>query len=272
MSQLYVGTSGWRYASWRGDFYPDGLVQRRELEYLASQMNAVEFNGSFYSLQRPSTYQRIVDDTPGRFTVSVKGSRYITHMRRLGDIDVALANFLASGVLALGSKLGPLLWQLPPSLSYDDRLLSAFLDRLPRTTRDAAAAARHHDDKVKPDRTLVEALVDAPIRHVLEARHTSFAAPEALALLRKQDVALAVSDTPGKWPCFEEVTTDLMYVRLHGHTELYASGYSATSLDEWAEKVRRWLDEGMDVHVYFDNDSRGRAPHDAVALLGRLSG
>lgn len=271
MAEVRVGVSGWRYPRWRGDFYPEGLVQRRELEYVASRMNSAEINGSFYSLQRPSTYQRFVDETPEDFVFAVKGSRFITHMRRLADIDTALANFLASGVLALGTKLGPMLWQLPPSLEYDEQLVAGFLDRLPRTTGRAAELAKAHDDKVKPGRELVEAPVDLPIRHVMEVRHPSFCGEEAVALLERYEVALVVADSPGKWPYLERPTADLMYARLHGHTQLYASGYSARSLDAWAEKVRGWAADGRDVFVYFDNDSRGRAPYDAVSLLERLS-
>jgi uncharacterized protein YecE (DUF72 family) len=270
MGDIRVGVSGWKYASWRGDFYPAGLVQRRELEYVASRMNAVELNGSFYSLLRPTTYQRIVDDTPEDFCVAVKGGRYLTHMKRLVGVETPLANFLASGVLLLGRRLGPLLWQLPRDLPFDHDKVRGFLELLPRTTREAAAIARGHDGKLAADRVVAETSVDLPVRHVLEPRHPSFGAREALDLLAAYDVGMVASDSPGAWPYFEERTTDLMYVRLHGHTELYASGYAPASLDRWAQKVRRWADEGCDVHVYFDNDARGRAPHDAVALLDRI--
>ncbi len=271
MAEVRVGVSGWRYASWRGDFYPTGLVQRRELEYVASKMNAVELNGSFYSLQRPSTYRGLVDQTPEDFVVAVKGGRYLTHLKRLAGVESALANFLASGVLALGPKLGPLLWQLPPNLAFDPDLLGAFLDLLPRTTVEAATIARRHDDKLSADRVVLETDADRPVRHALEFRHPSFCEEEAIRFVADHDVALVVSDSPGKWPYTERVTSDLVYVRLHGHTELYASGYAARSLDRWAEKIRAWLDDGLDVHVYFDNDARGHAPHDAVSLLRRLS-
>lgn len=267
-----MGVSGWKYAGWRGDFYPEGLVQRRELEYVASRMSSVELNASFYSLRRPSTYQQIHDQTPDDFVVAVKGSRFITHLRRLREVDVGLANFLASGVLALGPKLGPLLWQLPATLAYDGPVLADFLGGLPRTTADAAALARRHDDKVAPDESVTDATVDQPLRHALEPRHPSFGEPAAVDLLRDHDVALVTSDSPGAWPCFEERTTGFRYVRLHGHTELYASGYAAASLDRWSERIRRWTADGQDVFVYFDNDARGRAPHDAVALLERLTG
>ena len=269
--EVRVGVSGWRYPSWRGDFYPQGLVQRRELEYVASRMSSVEMNGSFYSLQRPSTFRTIVEQTPDDFPVAVKGGRYITHMLRLAGVESALANFFASGVLALGEQLGPVLWQLRPDMAYDEQRLAAFLDLLPRTTRAAAQLAARHDDKLSGDRVLTEWAVDMPIRHALEARHSSFGRHGALALLERHDVALVASDSPGTWPYFEERTAGFMYVRLHGHTELYASGYSSSSLDRWAEKATGWRAEGLDVYVYFDNDARGRAPHDAVALLERLS-
>lgn len=270
MAGLHVGVSGWRYPRWRGDFYPTGLVQRQELAYLASRMTSVELNGSFYSLQRPATYLRLVEETPDGFVVSVKGSRYITHLKRLAGVETALANFLASGVLGLGDRLGPLLWQLPRDLAHDRDRMANFLGLLPRTTEEAARLAERHDDKVSADRVLVESPVGRRVRHVVEVRHRSFCSEEAIAQLAAYDVGLVVADSPGAWPHLERVTSDLVYVRLHGHTELYASGYSARSLDSWAVKVRTWLADDLDVFVYFDNDARGRAPHDAVALLGRL--
>jgi uncharacterized protein YecE (DUF72 family) len=269
--RVRVGVSGWRYPSWRGDFYPKGLAQRRELEYVASRMSSVEVNGSFYSLLRPSTYAVFAAETPDDFVLAVKGGRFITHLKRLVDVETPLANFLASGVLALGDKLGPLLWQLPPDLKYDEQRLAIFFALLPRSTAEAADIASRHDEKVPPQRALVEARVDRPIRHAMEVRHPSFRAPEAVACLAEHDVALVVADSPGKWPYLEETTSDFMYVRLHGHTELYASGYSAASLDRWAGKVRGWTADGLDVYVYFDNDARGRAPYDAVGLLDRLT-
>ena len=267
---IRIGVSGWRYASWRGDFYPAGLPQRRELEHIGSTMNAVELNGSFYSLQRPTTYRRLVEQTPEDFVVAVKGGRYLTHLKRLVGVEAALANFLASGVLALGPKLGPLLWQLPPNLPFEPDRLGPFLDLLPRTTTAALELARGHDDKLAEDRVVLEVDADRPVRHVLEFRHESFCDEAAMTFVAEHDVGLVVSDSPQKWPYTERVTSDLVYVRLHGHTELYASGYTDGELDAWADKVRGWAGDGLDVHVYFDNDARGRAPHDAVALLGRL--
>lgn len=285
MASVRVGTSGWRYAPWRGNFYPKGLPHRRELEYLSRQMNSVELNGSFYSLQRPERYTSWRDATPADFLFAVKGGRFITHMKQLRDVESALANFFASGVLALGSKLGPFLWQLPPRLRYDPQRLKDFFALLPRSTAEAADLARHHDDKLKADPYLaIDA--DRPIRHTLEVRHPSFATHECVELLREHTIALTVADTAGTWPYLEDVSADFVYVRLHGDTDLYTSGYTDTALREWAEKIKTWAGGGnvrskhtvakaaprrrRDVYVYFDNDVKAYAPRDAIALAGLL--
>ena len=270
MAAVRIGVSGWSYPSWRGDFYPVGLVQRRELEYAAQWFGSVELNGSFYSLQRPSSFRTWHDQTPDDFEFAVKGGRFLTHMKRLREVETPLANFFASGVLALGHKLGPVLWQLPANFGYDEERLVGFFDLLPRTTGQAARIAEQHDSKVPHDRALTRAEVDRPIRYALEVRNTGFDSPDAFDLLAEHDIALVVSDGAGRWPQLEHPTTDLMYVRLHGHTELYASRYSGRSLDAWAKKVRSWAAGGRDVYVYFDNDARGHAPHDAVALSRRV--
>ncbi len=269
--RIRIGISGWNYPGWRGDFYPRGLVQRRELAYAAERLGSIEINGSFYSLQRPSSYAAWREQTPDDFVFAVKGGRFITHMKKLAGVETALANFFASGVLALGPKLGPVLWQLPPMLGFDEARLATFFDLLPRTTAAAAELARGHDDKVPEDRALTVAEEDRPVRHALEVRHASFATPEAVALLRAHDVAFVVADTAGRWPLVEELTSDHVYVRLHGDRELYASGYTPKALDRWAEKVCGWADLGQDVFVYFDNDAKGYAPHDAMALQDRVS-
>lgn len=263
---IRVGISGWTYPGWRGDFYPRGLPRRRELEYAAGRLGSIEINGSFYSLQRPTSYARWAAQTPDDFLLAVKGGRYVTHMRRLRDVESALANFFASGVLALGEKLGPVLWQLPETLEYDAGLLADFFSLLPRTTRRLAALAREHDDKLPEDRALTTTELDRPVRHALEFRSGSFCTDEALALLRDHDVACVVADTAGRFPMAEAVTSDLVYVRLHGDTELYASGYDDAALHRWAERCRSWADGGADVVVYFDNDARGFAPYDAERL------
>ncbi|WP_336645625.1 DUF72 domain-containing protein [Microbacterium sp. USHLN186] len=268
-----VGTSGWRYRSWRGDFYPTGLVQRAELTYLAERMPTVELNGSFYSLQRPQSYLRWRAAVPDDFVFAVKGSRYISHMLRLRDARAALANFFSSGLLALGPTLGPILWQLPERQRFEPDVLASFLDVLPRTTHEALALAREHDERMT-GRTWLEDDVDRPLRYAIEPRSESFADPAARRLLDEHGVALTVADTAGRWPQFEPGTAAFVYVRLHGAAELYASGYTAEELALWAHRCRHWARTGgadeRDVFVYFDNDARGYAPHDALALTRLL--
>ncbi|HYP45542.1 MAG TPA: DUF72 domain-containing protein [Propionibacteriaceae bacterium] len=269
---IRVGISGWRYAGWRGAFYPPGLVQRRELAYAAERLNSIEINGSFYALQRPDSFRLWRAETPEDFVFTVKGGRFITHMKKLAGVEGALANFYASGVLALGPKLGPFLWQLPPMLGFDEARLTSFFDQLPRTAGALAALAAGHDAKVPTDRALTTAEDDAqPIRHAVEVRHETFRNDAFYQLLRAQQVALVVADTAGKWPYLEESTTDFQYVRLHGDSELYASGYSDEALDRWADKIRGWTAAGQDTYVYFDNDMKVHAPYDAISLRSRLS-
>lgn len=243
---------------------------------MGERLRSVELNGSFYSLQRPTSYRLWRDEVPAGFVFAVKGSRYVTHMLRLTGVHTALANFFASGVLALGPTLGPFLWQLPERVAFDAEVLDAFLAQLPRTTGEALALARQHDERLD-GRDWLEIDADVPLRHALEPRSASFADPGATELLRAHDVSLVVADTAGRWPAFDAVTADHVYVRLHGSSELYASGYSDDELDAWAARVKGWLNgsrapdaEPRDVYVYFDNDARGRAPHDAVALAARL--
>jgi uncharacterized protein YecE (DUF72 family) len=268
---IRVGISGWRYAGWRGVFYPAGLPQRRELEHAAARMTTIEVNGSFYSLQRPSSWRAWAAEVPDDFLFAVKGPRFITHMKKLVDVDAPLGTFLASGVLSLGDRLGPMLWQLPPHLGFHPDRLSAFFDLLPRRTSDASAfAVAHHDASKLKEPADPAAPVDVRIRHVVEARHDSFRTPEFCELLRAHAIGMGVADSAGTWPMFDEVTSDLAYVRLHGDTELYTSGYSDQALDHWAEKARAWDAAGLDVLVYFDNDAKVHAPFDALALQERL--
>lgn len=285
MARAHVGISGWSYPGWRGGFYPSGLTHARELEYAAAKLSTVEINGSFYSLQRPASYAAWRDATPPGFVFAVKGSRFITHMKKLRDVDAALANFFASGVLALGPKLGPILWQLPPNLGFDPERLARFFERLPRDTGEAARIAKRHDARVS-GRSFLRALDQRPIRHAIEVRHPSFLDPAFVALLREHRVALCVADTAGRWPFFEDVTADFVYLRLHGDVDLYASGYADEALERWAAKIRGLLAgrtprgtvrvgapaerRPRDVYVYFDNDARGHAPFDAMSLARKV--
>lgn len=259
--------SGWQYDSWRGDFYPDGLAKRRQLAHVAEHLDGVEVNATFYGLQRPATFRRWHGETPEGFVFAIKGSRYITHMKALRDTRLALANFFASGVLTLEDRLGPILWQLPARMTFDEDVLARFFHELPASVGEALELARGHDrPEERVDLTLHN---DRRLRHVVEPRHRSFDDPRFFALLEQKEMACVVSDAP-TWPLFDQQTTDLAYVRLHGHTDLYASGYASVSLDRWADRCRGWLHEGREVHVYFDNDARGRAPHDARSLRRRL--
>ncbi|MFG1628013.1 DUF72 domain-containing protein [Kribbella sp. NPDC049227] len=286
MSAYRVGISGWRYPPWRKVYYPEGLPQRAELEYVSRRLNSIELNGSFYSLQRPSSYQKWYDETPDDFVFALKGPRFVTHMKKLADVDAPLANFFASGVLALGNKLGPVLWQLPPTLGYDEERCATFFASLPRTTAEAAEVAKGHDERME-GRALLESAVDLPLRHAIEVRHASFETPGFIELLREHGVALVCADTAGKWPMLDDVTADFVYVRLHGADELYTSGYDDEALDRWAGKIRTWHQGGTpsdgrtiaksaakrrrrDVYTYFDNDAKVRAPFDAEGLSRRL--
>jgi uncharacterized protein YecE (DUF72 family) len=264
-----VGISGWNYPPWRGVFYPPGLPQRLELEHAASRLSTIEVNGSFYALQKPESFQAWRDRTPPDFLFSVKGGRFVTHMKKLRGVETPLANFFASGVLALGPKLGPLLWQLPPNLGYDESRLADFFALLPRTTTAAAALAAGHDERVE-GRAWLTTDADRPLRHALEVRHPTYQNDRFLDLLREHDVAVVTADTAGKWPLFLEPTTGLAYVRLHGDAELYTSGYSDHALETWAGRIGEWRGQGRDVVVYFDNDVKVHAPFDAQRLAARL--
>jgi uncharacterized protein YecE (DUF72 family) len=270
VAEIRIGISGWQYAGWRGDFYPPGLPQRRQLEYVAERMRTVEINGSFYSLQRPESYLSWVRHTPDDFVFAVKGGRFITHMKKLAGVETPLANFLASGVLALGAKLGPLLWQLPPNLGFNPARLAAFFDLLPRTTVEAAVLAQHHDERLD-GRAWTTTDVTLTLRHALEVRHDSFRTQEFVDLARQHDIAIVTADTAGKWPMIYDQTSDFAYVRLHGDEELYVSGYTDKALDMWATRILEWHEHGRrDVFVYFDNDVKVRAPYDAMALAKRV--
>lgn len=268
---IRTGISGWTYPAWRGSFYPTGLPHKRELGYAAERLGSIEINGTFYALQRPSSFADWRRQTPADFVFSIKGGRFITHMKRLLDPAASLANFFASGVLALGPKLGPILWQLPPNFSYDRDRLTAFFDALPRTHAEAVTIAEGHDDKLTGDRLLLSSETpEQPIRHAMEVRHDSFLTPEVTELLRAHQVALVIADTAGRWPQIEELTADFGYLRLHGADELYVSGYTDDGLDSWARKIAAWSDQVEDIFVYFDNDAKVRAPHDAMALAARV--
>jgi uncharacterized protein YecE (DUF72 family) len=283
---IRIGLSGWKYPGWRGRFYPKGLRQKDELAYAARHVDTIEINGTFYSLQRPELFAAWRNAVPEDFVFAVKGSRFITHMKKLRGIETALANFFASGLLALGPKLGPFLWQLPERFVYDETRLDGFLSALPRDTEAAAELARRHDHRVA-GRALTQTDTRRPIRHAIEIRHVSFLDPGFVALLRRHGIALVFADTVA-WPYAEDLTADFVYIRLHGSQELYTSGYEEEAIEHWAARVRLWANgaspndaklvaapapphsQGRDVYVYFDNDAKVRAPVDAQALRKQL--
>ena len=281
---IYIGLSGWRYVPWRGKFYPPGLAQHRELEYASRQLPTIEINGSFYSLQRPESYAAWYAATPPGFVFAVKGNRFLTHMLRLRDVEGPMANVLASGVFELREKLGPFLWQFPPNFPFEPKRFERFLSLLPHDTDTALALARRYESRME-GRVSLDAGPKRPMRHAVEIRHESFIDPAFIAMLRRHKVALVVADTAGRWPQYEDVTADFVYVRLHGDKELYASGYDDEATERWAARIRAWRDGGQpaearlisseppptlaarDVYCYFDNDIKVHAPYDARRLI-----
>lgn len=269
----FIGISGYDYAPWRERFYPPALPARRWLAYASHRFNTIELNGTFYSLKSPAVFERWASEVPERgFVFAVKGGRFITHNLKLRNAEASLGNFFASGVLALGEKTGPFLWQLPGTYRFDAERLDAFMRLLPRTSSEAEAVARGHDHRLRRG-ALLEAPVQLGYRHAFEVRHPSYFHSEFYALLRAHECAFVIADTAGKFPYAEEVTADFVYVRLHGSTELYASGYTDAELDAWAEKIAAWRDPARgarDVYVYFDNDAKVHAPFDAGRLAARV--
>jgi uncharacterized protein YecE (DUF72 family) len=282
---IRIGISGWRYKGWRGVFYPEGLRQKDELPFAAKSFRTVEINGTFYSLQRPEYFTAWRDATPEDFLFAVKGPRFITHMLKLTRAETPLANFFGNGLLALGAKLGPILWQFPPNFRFNPEKLAEFFARLPRDTAAAAKLARKHDHRIT-GRAWLRTDATRPLRYAMEIRHDSFRCPEFIELLRTHDIALVVADTV-EWPLLFDVTADFVYCRLHGSEQLYASGYESPALAVWAERIVAWsqgreLRDGdcahpkkarkgtRDVFVYFDNDAKVRAPFDARALQDRV--
>jgi uncharacterized protein YecE (DUF72 family) len=292
--QIRIGISGWLYKPWRGTFYPQGLPQKRELEYASLALNSIEINGTFYSLKRPENFREWCDQTPKDFVFSIKGSRFITHIRRLNNIETPLATFLAQGLLQFGSRLGPILWQLPPNFKYDRARFERFFSQLPTTHEEAAHLAKGHDPLLN-GRSWTHTDKQRKLRHAVEIRNETFVCEEFIALLRKYNVALVVADTV-EWPLLLDVTSDFVYCRLHGSEQLYTSGYDEPALDIWAQRILTWsrggevpaeeqngkqralhassrkapLRKTRDVFVYFDNDAKVRAPFDAQSLHRKI--
>lgn len=289
MGETRVGISGWRYKGWRDVFYPRGLKQADELQFASAAFQSIEINGTHYSLQSLDSWQRWYSETPASFVFSVKGARYLTHLLRFRDESarVGCANFFAQGLLALNEKLGPILWQFPPSLRFDAAAMERFLDMLPHDTETALSFAKLHDGRVKTPYLQIDR--KRRLRHAVEVRHASFLDPAFIALLRKHDVALVVSDSTEAWPKFEDVTSNFVYIRLHGTESKYSGAYGDAELDQWAARIDAWRrgsqapdahliaapqsakrSASRDVFCYFDNDAKTHAPFDAQRLMQRL--
>lgn len=287
MNPFHIGISGWRYVPWRGDFYPKGLTQKNELAFASRAVSSIEINGSFYSLQTPERYAEWYAATPKGFVFSVKAPRYITHVRRLKEIETPLANFFASGVFQLKEKLGAFLWQFPPNFKFDPARFEHFLALLPTTMKQARACAEQCDERLRKPGYL-DIAQRGKLHHAVEVRHDSFAVPEFVQLLRRYNVALVKADTAGKWLYGEDLTADFVYIRLHGAQELYKSGYGDSAIDYWRHRIQRWSEGGQvvdaklieprkgragkhrPVFCYFDNDVKVHAPYNARRLLEQL--
>jgi len=243
--QIRVGIGGWVFPPWRGTFYPPGLRQADELAHASRHVTAIEINGTFYRTQTPASFRKWHGETPDDFVFSLKGPRFLTHRNELASAAPFIERFLDSGFLELGPKLGPILWQFPPTHPFDAADFAAFLALLP-----AERGGRR-------------------LRHVVEVRHDSFRSPEFFGLLRDRGVAIAQVDD-AKYPASEDLTADFAYLRLRRCSEKHETGYPPDDLDGWAECLQAWSAEGRDCFCYFINGAKIRAPHAAQALLQRF--
>ncbi len=258
---IRTGTAGWVFEPWRGTFFPDGLVQKKELAYASSRLGTIEINATFRANQKPESFAKWAGEARDGFVFSIKGPQLVTHIKRLKNCEQELANFFASGPLALGAKLGPFIWQLPPNVSYSRDVLSAFLKLLPRTTADYAALAGKADERLKSVPFLSTAGVEG-IRHAIEMRNASFDVPEVNALLGEYNVARVIADT-AESPS-RELTADFAYCRLQGPPR--GDGYQPADIADWAATTKAWAAEGKDVFAYFVHEDKLHAPANAIAL------
>ena len=261
---IRVGIGGWVFKPWRGEFYPKGLPQARELEHASRKLSTIEINATFYRTQKPDSFRKWAAETPDDFVFALKGPQFATNRRVLAEAGESIERFFASGVLELKSKLGPVLWQMAPTKKFDPADFAAFLALLPRR------------------------LGDQTIRHAVEVRHESFLVPAFIELLRKFAVAVVVVESE-KHPVIADVTGDFVYARLQRTSEAEKTGYPPRALDLWAKRARLWAGGGApedlatiagrpptqengprDVFIYMISGAKVRAPAAAMALIERL--
>ncbi len=261
--QIRTGTAGWVYEPWRGTFFPAGLVQKKELAYASERLGSIEINATFRATQKPDSFRKWAGEARDGFVFSIKGPQLVTHIKRLKDCRQELANFFASGPLALGEKLGPFIWQLPPNLGFKPETFSAFLDLLPKTPEAYLALAGEADGRLKTPPFLDTTGVTT-IRHAVETRHPSFDTPEADDLFRTHNVARVIADTADNPR--RDLTADFAYCRLQGPARPDAAGYTEADIADWAQTVRTWAGAGRDVFAYFVHEDKLHAPANAIAL------
>jgi uncharacterized protein YecE (DUF72 family) len=286
MSEIRVGMSGWTFAPWRGHFYPKKMVQKKELEYASRQVNSIEINGTFYSLQKPKTFQSWYDQTPEDFVFAVKAPQFITHVLRLKDSFEPLCTFLGSGLLCLKKKLGPILWQFPPNVTLKDDRFEKFIKLLPQDSNHAAELSKNHSSKIE-GRAWTEAGGDYRIRHAFEFRHSSFQNRDFIEMMKAYSIAVVIADSAKKSPYFEDLTSDFVYVRMQGENLDFEKGYTDLALKEMAYRVKTWSSGSQvkdakcvsdlspfpgekDIFLYFNNDEKINSPHDAVKMIKLL--
>jgi uncharacterized protein YecE (DUF72 family) len=258
--RILIGIGGWTYEPWRGTFYPDGLAQKRELEYASRKLSSIEINGTYYGSQKPSSFIKWHDETPDDFVFAVKGPRFTTNRRNLGEAGESIERFFTSGVMELKDKLGPINWQFMATKKFDSEDFEAFLKLLPK------------------------AVDGTPVRHAVEVRHESFRTPEFVSLARKYKVAIVLA-ADSEYPQIADVTAPFVYARIMGTTEAERNGYSGKTLDLWAERARQWASGGVpadlktaapqeaktgrDVFLYIISGFKERNPAAAMALIER---
>jgi uncharacterized protein YecE (DUF72 family) len=259
--RIHIGIGGWTFEPWRGVFYPKGLPHKQELEYASGKLTSIEINGTFYRTQTPSTFRGWRDGVPDGFVFAVKAPRYATHRRVLAEAGDSVTRFLDSGLIEMGAKLGPILWQLMPTAKFDKDDMARFLDLLP---------AEHRGQR---------------LRHAVEVRHESFASADFVRLLRDRNIAVVAVES-GKHTPINDVTADFVYARLENSVAAQKTGYAPAALDAWAKRLREWaagnaprdLDciekapeaKARDVFAYFISGAKERNPAAAMAMIERL--